>query len=522
MKQSINHDAHKQPLAMKTPKPHSITQMLDIGYEEFLPFFDGFSEGLLIADRTGSIIYYNANMAAIDELDPAEVLGKKVVDVYDLSEGDSVIMQCLKNRQPIVDRSLLYRTRRGKVANTIHTVFPLFKRDRLEGAICLVREYNVLEETIASISIPRPKRVLPNDTRFDFEAIVGSNIDFLRAVNTAKMAANTPSPVMLYGETGTGKELFAQAIHNHSGRKSSLYTAVNCAAIPENLLEGLLFGTTSGAFTGARNKMGLFERASAGTLFLDELNAMPTGLQAKILRVIQERKVRRLGSLKESEIDLKIISSVNREPHVAIAENNLRPDLFYRLGVVFIPIPPLRNRKEDIVLLARHFLAKHSRALNRKVADISSDVLALFSDYDWPGNVRELEHVIEGAINLVVSSRSIERRHLQSHLTTWRRLRGQAESIGPPVAGSSSDGYMVHGQGRERLPALSPGVTRLAVDSGKGLLASQADHEKSVLADALAAHRGNITRAAASIGISRQLFNYKMKKYRIDRRDYLR
>jgi len=506
---------------MNTFPRHSIARTLDIGYGEFLPFFDGFSEGLLIVDRTGIIIYYNPTMAAIDELDPADVLGKKVVDVYDLSEEGSVIMQCLKDRQPIVDRSLLYRTRRGKVANTIHTVFPLFKSGRLEGAICLVREYNVLEETISSISIPRPKRSLPNDTRFDFEAIVGSNIDFLRAVNTAKMAAITPSPVMLYGETGSGKELFAQAIHNHSGRKSGRYTAVNCAAIPENLLEGLLFGTTSGAFTGARNKLGLFERASGGTIFLDELNSMGTGLQAKILRVIQERRVRRLGSLRESEIDLKIISSVNQEPHVAIAENNLRPDLFYRLGVVFIPIPPLRERKEDIVLLARHFLAKHSRALNRKVSDISSDVLALFNDYDWPGNVRELEHVIEGAINLVVSSRTIERRHLQSHLTTWRRLRGQPDAVQPPLAGSPPQGYNIYGQWHERLPVPSPGAGQRALDGGKGLLANQADQEKAVVADALAAHAGNITRAAKSIGISRQLFNYKMKKYRIDRHDYL-
>jgi arginine utilization regulatory protein len=309
-----------------------------------------------------------------------------------------------------------------------------------------------MEETISAVSLPRPKRVLPNDTQFDFDAIVGCNIDFLRAVNTAKMAANTPSPVMLYGETGTGKELFAQAIHNLSGGRRSRYTAVNCAAIPENLLEGLLFGTTSGAFSGARNKLGLFERANGGTLFLDELNSMATGLQAKILRVIQERKVRRLGSLRETAIDVKIISSVNKEPHVAIAENTLRPDLFYRLGVVFIPIPPLRDRKEDIVLLARHFLAKHSRALNRKVTDISGDVLALFNDYDWPGNVRELEHVIEGAINMVVSSRTIERRHLQSHLTTWRRLRGQPDAIQPPVAGSSSDGHDRHRQPRKELP----------------------------------------------------------------------
>jgi arginine utilization regulatory protein len=507
-------------MIMNKENPNAIARTLDIGYTEFLPFFEGFGEGLLITDRAGTVIYYNPTMAVIDELDPGDVLGKKIVDIYDLTDDSSVIMQCLKYRRPIVDRPLLYRTRRGKVANTIHTVFPLLRHGRLEGAICLVREYNLLEETISSVSMPRPKPALPNETQFDFDSIVGSNIDFLRAVNTARMAAKTPSPVMLSGETGTGKELFAQAIHNESDRKHRRYTAVNCAAIPENLLEGLLFGTTSGAFTGARNKSGLFERASGGTLFLDELNTMATSLQAKILRVIQERKVRPLGSLRETEIDIKIISSVNKEPHAAIAENNLRPDLFYRLGVVFIPIPPLRERKEDIELLARHFLAKHSRALNRKVTDISSDVLAVFNAYDWPGNVRELEHVIEGAINLVVSSRTIERRHLQSHLTAWQRLRRKSDFLSSSATGSPDP------HGAQRPGAALTGVSHHPIrqpnlDRERGLLVNQADHERAVVTDALAANRGNVTRAAKSIGISRQLFNYKMKKYRINRRHYM-
>jgi arginine utilization regulatory protein len=505
---------------MTTPAHRFIPQMPDIGFQDFLPFFDGLSEGVIIVDRIGTIIFYNLAMASIDELSPDDVLGKEVVDVYDLTSVDSLIMQCLNTRKAIVDRSLLYRTRRGKVANTIHTVFPLFNGGRFKGAICLVREYNVLEETISSISIPRPKQLRSNETRFDFESIIGNNIDFLRAVNTAKMAANTPSPVMLYGETGTGKELFAQAIHNRNGRKNGLYTAVNCAAIPENLLEGLLFGTTSGAFTGARERLGLFERASGGTIFLDELNSMGTGLQAKILRVIQERKVRRLGSLRETEIDVKIISSVNQEPHVAIAENNLRPDLFYRLGVVLIPIPPLRHRKEDIVLLAHHFLVKHSRALNRHVTDISSNVFDLFNDYDWPGNVRELEHVIEGAINLVVSSRTIAMRHLQSHLTAWQRLQGHPAPLQPPAGVPSS----VNGHPRERLHKQFPVTIGPYDKSGRnrtGLQAIQADHEKAVLNEALTAHRGHITRAAKEIGISRQLFNYKMRKYSIRRRDFL-
>ncbi len=503
---------------MNKAAPPPGAHRLDIAYDEFLPFFDGFGEGLLIVDRTGVIIYYNATMGAIDDLNPAKAIGKQLVDVYDLTEESSLIMRCLRTRQPIVDHPLLYRTRRGKVANTIHTVFPLFKRDRLQGAVCLVREYNVLEETIRSISIPRSKQARPNDTRFDFDAIVGSHIEFLRAVNTARLAATTPSPVMLCGETGTGKELFAQAIHNKSERRDSAYTAVNCAAIPENLLEGLLFGTTSGAFTGSRNKQGIFERASGGTIFLDEINSMPTSLQAKILRVIQERKVRRLGSLREAAIDIKIISSVNKEPHLAIAENALRPDLFYRLGVVFIPIPPLRERKEDIVLLARHFLAKHSLALNRNVTDISEDVLALLNEYDWPGNVRELEHVIEGAINMVISSRTIERRHLQSHLTTWRRLKGPPDWRAPeaPVSHGSDDA-----KSRTRPPPAMPeSGFEPPDDGGKSLLTIQADREKDVIARSLSAHSGNVTRAAEAVGISRQLFTYKMRKYGLDRRDF--
>jgi arginine utilization regulatory protein len=189
---------------------------------------------------------------------------------------------------------------------------------------------------------------------------------------------------------------------------------------------------------------------------------------------------------------------------VAIAENALRPDLFYRLGVVFIPIPPLRERKEDIVLLARYFLAKHSRALNRNVTDISDDVLALFNRYDWPGNVRELEHVIEGAINLVVSSRTIERRHLQSHHTVWQRFSGHPD-------GKTAD---------KRLPVSRILAPSSEAKSAAGLVQRRADLERETIAEALASSRGNVTRAAREIGISRQLLAYKMKKYRIERRHY--
>ena len=187
---------------------------------------------------------------------------------------------------------------------------------------------------------------------------------------------------------------------------------------------------------------------------------------------------------------------------MAISNNHLRPDLYYRLGVVFIPIPPLRKRKEDIELLGRHFLEKHSRVMNRHVTGISEDVLFLFQAYDWPGNVRELEHIIEGALNLVISSDTIERRHLQSHPNTWRRLKKQSEA---QLTSKAPDDIV-------KWAATTKGAKQ-----SKGLRASQAEQEKSMLVEALADYSGNVTRAAESIGISRQLFSYKMKKHGIMR-----
>jgi arginine utilization regulatory protein len=486
---------------------------------EFLNVFDGLSAGIIVTDRAGTIIYYNQAMARIDDCRPDEVIGKNPLQVYDLTDDTSMILQCLHSGEAIIDRPFYYRTRMGRVANTIHSVYPLFKSNRVCGAICIVREYTILEKTIRNLSSSKNTKKAPcKDTRFTFDSIIGETPELKAAVNIATMAADTPSPVMLYGETGAGKELFAQAIHNLSRRRKFNYTPVNCAAIPENLLEGILFGTSKGAFTGASNKPGLFERTNGGTIFLDELNSMAIGLQAKILRVIQERKVRRLGSLREVDVDLKIISSVNRQPHEAIAVKQLRPDLFYRLGVVFIPIPPLRERHGDIERLAHHFLNKHRRKLNKPIAGISDDVLAMFHQYHWPGNVRELEHVVEGALNFVGPGEVIGLDHLQSHLPIWYRLKGQESTpdraFGPPVEAADT----AH---------LANSVRPWSTDShpsshepGQNYYKTQSSREKKLIEEALIRHRGNVTRAAKSIGISRQLLNYKMKKYGLNRKTY--
>lgn len=458
---------------------------------DYLSIFDDFSDGVIVTNAKGVIVYYNRAISRIDELNHDDVISRKITDVYDLDNSTSIIMQCLTKQKSIVDEPIYYRTRMGKFANTIHNVMPIFNKNKLVGAICFVRDYHALADTIASMPLP------DKDQQFDtasitFERIIGEDPIFVDAINSAKMAASTPSPVMLFGETGTGKELFARAIHNHSPRSAKKYTPVNCAAIPENLLEGILFGTSKGAFTGAVNKAGLFERTSKGTIFLDEINSMPVGLQSKILRSIQESKVRRVGALKEIETDLKIISSVNKDPHIAIADQTLRSDLFYRLGVVFIHIVPLRERMEDLGLLVNHFIKKHNVMLRKNVKRVSKEVMELFKIYNWPGNVRELEHVIEGAMNIVGTDEVIRIKYLQTHFSNW------------PVKVKPARPKRRHDD-------------TFSKDRNINLIKKKSEHEENIIKKALLENKGNITKTARSLGISRQLLYYKIKKYNISR-----
>ncbi len=464
----------------------------------FLGVFDEYCDGVLITTANGIIVYYNKAMSRIDELEPEDAILNQVTDVYDLTHETSLIMRCLSTRQPIIDNPIYYRTRRGKFANTIHNVHPIFNRNQLVGCICFVRDFHVLTETLSTLRMPEIQHRM-QQYEITFDSIVGQDPAFKDALNAARMAANTPSPVMLYGETGTGKELFARAIHNHSPRHEKKYTPVNCAAIPENLLEGILFGTSKGAFTGAINKAGLFERTSQGTIFLDEINSMPVGLQSKILRIIQEGKVRRVGALKEIKFDLKIISSVNQDPHVSIADGSLRSDLFYRLGVVFIHIVPLRERMTDLPLLVDHFIDKHNKSLGRQVRGVEDGVMERFYEYHWPGNVRELEHAIEGAMNIMGPDNRIRIKYLQPHFRHAYRNRRSA------------------GQRGSLWMSNSP-VSHDTLETGSSdLLFNKKEHEKKMVWQALMQFRGNVTRSARKLGISRQLLYYKMKKFNLSR-----
>lgn len=500
---------------------------IDLADISFLHMFDAFHEGVTITDTKGKILYINAAQVKMDDLKVEDVLGKLVQDVYRVDEGVSPTIQCLRNQTAVTNLAIYYRTRLGRMVNSIHNVYPLFASNKLYGAIIYVTDYGSLDpamhskkpstlpkrtkETVESV-IHRKHHCLANGTRFKFNDIIGHDRNFTKAVRSASLASDSPSPIMLYGETGCGKELFAQSIHNHSSRRSSDYIAVNCAAIPENLLEGILFGTTKGAFTGAVDQQGLMEQANGGTLFLDEVNSMSLSLQAKLLRVLQERKVRRVGSLQEVELDIKLLSSVNQDPREAIHEGNLRADLMYRLGVVFITIPPLRNRPVDIESLAYHFLYACNQLLNKKIQGISNEVLQLFQNYQWPGNVRELEHIIEGAVNMVQNSNSLQLQHLSVHLA-------DASFFDTAQQSDQDDPLEEHKLEKVTIRDFFAQSNRSKV-LPKKLAFVNKEYEREAIHLAMIEAEGNASLAGRKLGVSPQLMHYKLRRYNIDAKTY--
>jgi transcriptional regulator with PAS, ATPase and Fis domain len=294
-----------------------------------------------------------------------------------------------------------------------------------------------------------------------------------------EMVAPSTAAVLITGESGTGKELVARTIHELSPRKSKPFVAINCAAIPETLIESEIFGHEKGAFTGAmERRVGCFELAEGGTLLLDEIGEMPIGTQAKLLRVLEDRKLRRLGSKVETSVDVRVLAATNKVPEEAVAQGHLRNDLFYRLNVFNIAMPPLRDHKQDLQELVTALLADMNEKHGRNVQMVSDSVMSMFSAFAWPGNVRELRNTLERAI-IVCDGAVIESRHL------------------PP-------GF---GQVMPRAPVQEANAVRLGVGTTVG------EAEKLLILKTLEATNNNKTRAAEILGISLKTLHNKLKEY---------
>lgn len=466
-------------------------------------------DGVVIINAQGVIVFYNKAIARIDDMDPKDVIGKKIFEVYKSTQEQGPTMLCMQQQKPVLKFNRFYLTQYGRAISAMQNAFPLFNGSELTGVVNFTREYSSIErEMDATSRASIPKKRYQTDKGF-FRDIIGNTPEFSQAIRTARMAASSPSSVMIYGESGTGKELFAQALHNSSSWSDRPFVAINCSAIPETLLEGILFGTARGAFTDAKDKPGLFEDANGGTLFLDELNSMPLGLQAKLLRAIQENKIRRVGSSKEIDVNLKLLSSLNMDPEQAMSQETLRRDLYYRLAVVYIAIPPLRRRSSDIPALVGHFLQKCNRRLSRNVRAVSPEVLQIFESYPWPGNVRELAHVIEGAMNMVDEKKEfIDVTDLPVNF--MNALKRTASTLSGETQGAYG--------GHIAPPPLS--CVTGPENAGMTLFELQDHYEKSILCTLLEKYRGNANRAAQELGISRQLIYHKIKKHKLNRDDF--
>ena len=342
----------------------------------------------------------------------------------------------------------------------------------------------VVEKALEKKSLALENRRLRSElrTRSRSRRIIGSSAPMQRVLELVGQVADSRANVLVTGESGTGKEIVARAVHETSERRDGPFIVVNCAAIPENLLESELFGHVRGAFTGAlHNKEGLFELADKGTLFLDEVGDLPLVLQVKVLRVIQEKSFRRVGGTHDQQADVRVVSATNRHLEEEVANGRFREDLYYRLNVIEIPLPPLRERKDDLALLADHFVDKYSRELGKKVEGISNEALERLLAYRFPGNVRELENAIERAVAL---------------------------TRGPVID--------VEALPRSVLARVEPAGTSRIPTQGVSLDKLMEEYERGLILEALGPAGGVKKRAAKLLGISFRSLRYRLEKLGID------
>ncbi len=445
---------------------------------------DIMDEGVYIVDQDGVGIFYNRAMSDVEQISTSDVIGKEYHKAFPgVTQAESTMFQALKKGISTRNKRQSYKNLYGRNITTVNSTVPVKVGNTTIAAIEVAKDITALQSMSNTILELQEKDMgsevePPSIKRYSFDDLVGESPNFTHVIERAQKAAKNDATVFIYGETGTGKELFAQSIHCASKRKNKPFLAQNCAALPESLLEGILFGTTKGGFTGATDRAGLFEQASGGTLLLDEINSMPYELQGKLLRVLQEMYIRRVGGTRDIPIDTRIIATVNEPPQKLIEEGKLRRDLYYRLNVVGISIPPLRERMSDIPVLIETFLEKHNKQFGKHLTSVDENVIEKLNSYDYPGNVRELENIVIQAVSMADNESVLTTKLLQMPM--------RAEALGDDMANWQRRGPLT-----EYMESL----------------------EKEIIRGALLDQGGNISKTAEVLMIKRQTLQHKMKKY---------
>ncbi|MDP4090656.1 MAG: sigma 54-interacting transcriptional regulator, partial [Bacillota bacterium] len=366
---------------------------------KFSRVLENSSDLICFIDENRRVSYMNPSYKKYFPDSSKHALGKDLKDIA----PDGLRMKVFNTREKV--ENLVYHKEGTDIISTIE---PIYIDDKFKGIIAILRPVSQIRNVLNKLEKSQEEANYYKEELFryskvseSFSNIIGSNRSLQDCLYMAEKASKSISTVLIRGESGTGKELIAKAIHKNSKRKDKPFIRVNCAAIPENLLESELFGYEKGAFTGAvKSKPGKFSLADGGTIFLDEIGDMQKSMQIKLLRVLQEREFESVGGLTTQKVDVRVIAATNRHLEEMIEKGEFREDLYYRLNVITIQLPPLRIRKEDISLLVEHFISKINGKLEKDIQGISKEALAYLQDYNWPGNIRELENIIERAINM--------------------------------------------------------------------------------------------------------------------------
>ncbi|CAA7601196.1 RNA polymerase sigma factor 54 interaction domain protein [Acididesulfobacillus acetoxydans] len=441
---------------------------------------DTIHDVVLVIDSDTTIVYANKAYAEMLGVPVPKVLGRRL----DMIEPEAALTQVQRTGEVLHNRRS-YLSSLG--IDVVGSAFPLYEDDKVIGSVGVfknmsevVRLTEELRHTQGVADYLQEQLNERDALPASFQEYIGQNSGLREILLLAAKVARTDSTVLIRGESGVGKEVLARAIHNGSRRSSKHLIKVNCAAIPENLLESELFGYEEGAFSGAKKggKMGKFELAQGGTIFLDEIGDMSLSMQAKLLRVLQEREIERVGGDKTIKLNIRVVAATNKDLDKMMDEGTFRRDLYYRLNIVPLTLPPLRERKDDIPALAGYYLNKYGQQLDNPALTLSRAALNLLQAYDWPGNVRELQNVLEHAA-ILAGGKYIEPQHLPAH------LQGEGEHAGTVP---------------ERPSRLKEAVSAI---------------ERELMVSALKNANGNRSQAMRALGISRRAFYDKLKLYNL-------
>lgn len=487
--------AHFHTLGMVISAAESISKQLGltVAYNEMVDvknrlnvIIETIPSGVIMVDKNKYITQINRRTSSLLMIEENNIIGKKITDYIKKDELD---LDKLKNN--------IYDTDVNIETNGINRNFSL-------SAVLTDKNHPENSEIVITFrkteSVHKMvNKIVGSVAPFNFDDIVGNSQEITEAKRLAEIASETNATVLLRGESGTGKELFAQAIHNMSSYKDGPFVAINCGSLPRTLIESELFGYVSGSFTGAKKEgqAGKFELANGGTIFLDEIGDMPADVQVSLLRVLQNREVTRLGGTKAIKINVRIIAATNKDLESAIIDNTFRSDLYYRLNVFSIKIPPLRNREGDVKTLSDYFLQKYQPYSNKEITGISPEVYNALNRYDWPGNIRELENTIERAI-LLSQGKTLKISDLPDNI---RLLSIDYKDNKKEVTVKTE---------------LNQEEINYLTNINTGETMSISEMEKNAIITALHSTKGNIKKTADLLSMNRRTLYRKLDKYNID------